>query len=367
MITGIILFLLFGYVPIVLAFTATPLIAKKNIFFGVTIPVEQRNAPQLKKIKQFYLRYSIIFAILTLVFFFLLQPFDDKRFAIAILLATFLPMIFHTILYLYAYKKVKDIKREQGWVIEDQSAQQVFVDPAIHDQRAIYTNLWFILLFAIVMITMSHLITIYDTLPDRIITHYDITGTPDGFAEKSFMSVFGLSFVQLFMIGTFVFVNWMIKKSKQQLDPKDPQRSLQNNLRFRRLWSFFSILLCIIIVVFFSIMQLQMVYGTNSKDVSSTIIGELILTTLLIVFFIMRSLRLKREPFTKEITVTPMDQDAYWKLGGIYYNPHDPALIVEKRMGIGWTLNFARPLSWLILLGPLVLIGILIFFVESVK
>ncbi len=41
--------------------------------------------------------------------------------------------------------------------------------------------------------------------------------------------------------------------------------------------------------------------------------------------------------------------DACWKWGQLYYNPDDPALLVEKRMGIGWTLNFAHRGSWLIL------------------
>jgi uncharacterized membrane protein len=41
--------------------------------------------------------------------------------------------------------------------------------------------------------------------------------------------------------------------------------------------------------------------------------------------------------------------DAAWKGGFLYYNPHDPALLVERRMGIGWTLNMANRWSWLIL------------------
>jgi uncharacterized membrane protein len=41
--------------------------------------------------------------------------------------------------------------------------------------------------------------------------------------------------------------------------------------------------------------------------------------------------------------------DAAWKGGFLYYNPNDPALLVEKRMGIGWTLNMANRWSWLIL------------------
>jgi uncharacterized membrane protein len=50
--------------------------------------------------------------------------------------------------------------------------------------------------------------------------------------------------------------------------------------------------------------------------------------------------------------------DDYWKLGVLYFNRDDPAVIVEKRFGLGYTLNFARPATWvillLLLLGPLV-------------
>ncbi len=41
--------------------------------------------------------------------------------------------------------------------------------------------------------------------------------------------------------------------------------------------------------------------------------------------------------------------DSAWKLGLIYFNPDDPAVWVEKRFGVGFTLNFARPAAWLLL------------------
>jgi uncharacterized membrane protein len=41
--------------------------------------------------------------------------------------------------------------------------------------------------------------------------------------------------------------------------------------------------------------------------------------------------------------------DACWKLGMIYFNRSDPALLVEKRMGIGYTVNFANPWAWVVL------------------
>jgi uncharacterized membrane protein len=50
--------------------------------------------------------------------------------------------------------------------------------------------------------------------------------------------------------------------------------------------------------------------------------------------------------------------DENWIWGGIFYwNREDPALIVEKRFGIGYTLNMARPAAWILVsvtLAPLV-------------
>lgn len=49
----------------------------------------------------------------------------------------------------------------------------------------------------------------------------------------------------------------------------------------------------------------------------------------------------------------------FWKAGLFYFNPGDSALMVPKRQGFGYTLNFGRPVCWvifaLILLLPLIL------------
>ncbi len=38
--------------------------------------------------------------------------------------------------------------------------------------------------------------------------------------------------------------------------------------------------------------------------------------------------------------------DSCWHLSPIYYNPADPALFVQKRIGLGYTLNLGNRLSW---------------------
>lgn len=53
-----------------------------------------------------------------------------------------------------------------------------------------------------------------------------------------------------------------------------------------------------------------------------------------------------------------------WK--GIFYsNPEDPALLVPKRFGIGWTVNFGNPWSWVVL--ALILFAVALPFILSVQ
>jgi uncharacterized membrane protein len=52
------------------------------------------------------------------------------------------------------------------------------------------------------------------------------------------------------------------------------------------------------------------------------------------------------------VSATPVGDrtpDRYWKLGVFYFNPDDSAIFIEKRFGLGYSLNFGRPITWVIL------------------
>ena len=61
---------------------------------------------------------------------------------------------------------------------------------------------------------------------------------------------------------------------------------------------------------------------------------------------------------TSNVPVGDRTPDRYWKLGLFYFNRDDSAVIVEKRFGLGYSLNFARPTAWIIVM--LVMLGVLI-------
>ncbi|MBV8588033.1 MAG: hypothetical protein JO308_17225 [Verrucomicrobia bacterium] len=55
------------------------------------------------------------------------------------------------------------------------------------------------------------------------------------------------------------------------------------------------------------------------------------------------------EPMSSRIPVGDRTLDRYWKLGVFYFNRDDSTVIVEKRFGVGYSLNFARPMAWFVI------------------
>ena len=90
------------------------------------------------------------------------------------------------------------------------------------------------------------------------------------------------------------------------------------------------------------------------------ICGVLIAVALVLILPAPRFRRKANMPGDRQSTsVVFRDDDRYWYGGIIYNNPGDPALFVEKRYGLGWTLNFGHPQARLVLIGLLVVILVL--------
>ena len=58
----------------------------------------------------------------------------------------------------------------------------------------------------------------------------------------------------------------------------------------------------------------------------------------------------------------PNEKD-YWKLGIFYYNPTDSRIFLPKRTGLGYTLNFAKPVS-IVIISAIIIFTVLAFFIK---
>ena len=68
----------------------------------------------------------------------------------------------------------------------------------------------------------------------------------------------------------------------------------------------------------------------------------------------------ERDEGEEDTGLTHRDDDKYWRGGLFYINREDHALLVPRRFGLGWTLNFGNPRAAMLLAGVVALIGLVI-------
>ncbi len=116
----------------------------------------------------------------------------------------------------------------------------------------------------------------------------------------------------------------------------------------------FNIISGTILVILFALTQLSFVYAIDPQVLfllTMLFTGIILIGSILLTIMTGQGGSRVRLGQTKSGEVIHRDEDRYWKLGIFYFNPEDPALWVEKRFGSGWTVNLARPLGWIIILG----------------
>ncbi len=120
---------------------------------------------------------------------------------------------------------------------------------------------------------------------------------------------------------------------------------------FRRFVSLFVIAFAIVIEIKFLLTELGYLGIISGMQTSAAIITLSIVLLVIVLFVAFFRMVRKKEP-----SGNVLDDDNKWFLGIFYFNPSDSSLFVEKRSGIGRTVNFGRPLAW-------VLIAALILFI----
>ncbi|WP_245835669.1 DUF1648 domain-containing protein [Virgibacillus ndiopensis] len=354
-----ILLLIAIMVPVFISLMFIPYLTRRTESFGVTIPEEVYISPELKGMRKQYVLVTGILSLLVIVVFFLLSSSfrnDEEMMSIqfGILIGAYI--IFSFIVYIVFHRNMKKIKQEKNW--SEQKSQLVVINTSFRDQKLNHSNLWFIVPFVVAIVTMVITFLNYNQIPKRIPMQYDFDGNVTNWTDKSYQTVLMMPIMQVYLTLLFLFINTMIAKAKQQVSAENPKESMRKNVIFRRRWSAYIIVTGIAVTLLFSFIQLSYIYPINQQLLTTF---PLILSIGLTIGAIILSFttgqggsRLKTSA-GENGTIIDRDDDRYWKLGQFYFNKNDPALFLEKRFGIGWTINLARPLAWIMFL---VIIGL---------
>ena len=346
------------YALSVVIFAITPYITRKTESFGIAIPHDYYNHPTLVRFRKQFARYNIVIGLIALIVLGTLIPFfTEDQWMIAYLIVLFGYFLASFFIYYYFHKKMRVMKEKARWY--EERKEMIVVDTKFYQEKLVYSHGWFTIPFAIALLTIVFSFLHYDRFPEWMPMHYDLQGNVTRWADKSVGTVLAMPLLQLFMAGLFLFINIVIAKSKQQLDPARSEESRWQNIVFRRRWSLFTIVSGTILVALFSLVQLSFVMPLNHLFLFSFTMLITIMIILGALFLTLTTGQGGSRLGTingKDGKKINRDDDKYWKLGIFYFNPDDPAIFVEKRFGSGWTNNFARPISWLLLIASIVLV-----------
>jgi hypothetical protein len=202
-------------------------------------------------------------------------------------------------------------------------------------------------------LTAFYLALRWQDIPARFPVHWDMEGRANGWSTRSASGVFGpIAVGVLVCAGNLALVRLLGSSARRPFVGGAPA---EREAHARRTTTLVSTGVAYFVAVVFSWAGLLPFVGhENGPGVSPAVVAGLVLALLAAVLF--ASSRGPRSAAVAPGASPPGDRtpDAAWKWGLFYANPDDPALLVEKRAGIGYTVNLAHGKAWA-LLGLLVL------------
>lgn len=195
------------------------------------------------------------------------------------------------------------------------------------------------------IIVASH----WSDIPDPVPVHWNGSMEADNWSDKSIRSVFFSSFVALALLGLFAIICSFIAHS--EVSPRS-ERNIKARVRNEANLALTNTgmgVLTLFISAGMAFMQVTGPIPHYQRFNSAAIITMLILaiggSIGLVVFILYKQSRLSEQlrgiHFADEDKESP-DNDHLYKWGVMYYNPDDPAVLVDKRFGTGMSFNYAR-------------------------
>lgn len=341
--------------------------SNNGIYFGVRVPLEYKNDIDILRLEKKYKKENIIFVLPLIMLLNILYIFNIKMWLL--LTYTFISIGITQILPIIYWKKMKRIKNERGWKVLSKNV--VIVETGLRQPKknskikALETKHYLILLIIPVVISILTLMN-YNKLPELIPVHYNAAGVVDKVVEKgttaAYMNLAGIPFMLVLVIFFFVLINKITVNSKSDLFSGKIKGTIEKKLLFKKYISIFTWILALETLIIMSLPQVSILFdlGTEIMTIPMVILFISIGVFILISYYFGQGGRNIKT--TEEGEENYRDDDDRYILGSIYYNKNDPALMVEKRIGVGWTVNLAHPIGMILMVLPfIIMIGLIIF------
>ena len=168
----------------------------------------------------------------------------------------------------------------------------------------------------------------WDAIPARFPIHWDLAGKANGWSSRTTSGVYGPLAIGALICLTMVLSELGIVYGSPRAMGGTRTVRWQTVKMMRRMAHLMGLM--------FAVIAVAPLYPQKLRP--GLLAPAIVLATILMVVPVIRASNAAEGSAEQ----TP---DRAWKLGLFYYNPADPALMVEKRIGIGYTFNFANPVA----------------------
>lgn len=300
--------------------------ARRGVLFGSSVPVDFMDSPQGKRIVGDYrMRGALATTVFIVMAVIALRNGRDNFVAISVPVE----LVLWFALYAVAFRQTQMYAIDPPRVRVASLAGDTRLGRHLAGMTATLLPLGLAALF---------LHRNWAAIPAVFPIHWNLAGQPNGWAHRTVAGVYQPIWIGCAVIAILMLVRLLMRYVA----------GAQND---RHLSGVSLIFTAILISMVFTQVALLPLLNSRSPEKTSALVlamlmgwGALILCIVLVSLWMLRQRRARRE-------VEPYDgtPDACWRAGIFYFNPSDRAIFVPKRFGMGYSLNFARPVSWLVL------------------
>lgn len=321
---------------------AMPVMRGEEAFFGVRVGRDFYEGRGRRILRTYRFGLAVTLAIYEGLMLGLSRFLNEEPMSQTVLML--LMIVTGTALYIYSYRRVRPFE-----VRGERQRFAISLKPRGVDG---HRNVYFY--SALIMILAAPFILIpifYPSMPDVIPVHWNMRGEVDGWARKSVSAVLVLPALSVYLQGLFLLLKRGMLGVKMTLPAERSEEYLhykEESLRVAVALVEWLSLLCALLLT--TLAAIMIMAGSEYQQFIQTymvkvvlVIGSLMMLCLAYYLYRIWEVNKKMKEATGRVYVQRETDAAGWYGGGlIYYNPEDPAVFVEKMVGLGYTINLGN-------------------------
>lgn len=350
---------------------AMPWLEQRDQCFAVTVPASVAHDPRLEAERRAYASKVAALAVVCGAGVGVAAALDatGRAGTIALVIATIALVVISFALMLRSRARVRAVKAEEGWHAKRQVRVAAIGELELPQPVPVA---WELLHVPLALVALGLGIALLPQMPERVAIHFDAAGAADNWVDRGPAAVAMPVAIIVFMGIMFAGCHVMATRSKRGVAANAPAAAALGYAKYVRAMTR---MLCaggLALNAAFSLLPLQF---AGILPLQAWIACTLLVAAIMVAWAIWISLVYGQNgaravarmmasgtrPDSPEGTMSA-DDDHLWRWGVFYANADDAAVLVPKRFGIGWTLNWARPASWGIAAGFVALMAAFIAF-----